>query len=222
MNLLENPVVQGIGRIADFIILNLLWILCSIPIITIGASTTALFTVMLKLVKNEEGYIAKGFLKAFKENFRQSTLIWLIFLAVGFVLVMDFSALKLMPVQMAAFMQILFLIMTALVICAAVYAFALQARFVNTVKNTLKNAVILVFARLPYTMLILALIILPIFVTFQSGQTLVIGLMLWMFVGVAAVVWLQSFVLRHIFKKLEEPVLAEDTESAEDTEQQIR
>lgn len=216
MNLFENPVVQAIGRIADFIILNLLWILCSIPIITIGASTTALYAVMLKLVKNEEGYIAKGFLKAFKENFRQSTLIWLIFLAVGFVLVMDFSALKLMPLQMAAFMQILFLIMACLVVCAAVYAFALQARFVNTVKNTLKNAVILVFARLPYTVLILALIVVPVIVTFLSERTLVIGLMLWMFVGVAAVVWLQSFLLRHIFKKLEEPVSAENVENREE------
>lgn len=219
MNLLENPVVQGISRVADFIILNLLWIFCSIPIITIGASTTALYTVMLKLVKNEEGYIVRGFFKAFKENFKQSTLIWLVFLVIGFMLVVDFSALRLMPVQMAAFMQILFLIMACLVICTAIYAFALQARFVNTVKNTLKNAVILVFARLPYTVLLLLLAVGPVVVTFRTGQTLAIGMLLWLFVGVALVTWLQSFLLRNIFKKLEQPAEAESTENAEGAEQ---
>ena len=54
-NWIDNPIMRGMGRLADFIILNLLWVVCSIPIITIGASTTALYTVMLKLVKNEEG-----------------------------------------------------------------------------------------------------------------------------------------------------------------------
>lgn len=215
MNLLENPIVQVISRITDFIILNLMWILCSIPIITIGASTTALYTVMLKIVKNEEGYIVKGFFKAFRENFKQSTLMWLIFLAVGFVLMIDFSALRLMPVQAASFMQILFLIMACLIICTMVYAFALQARFVNTVKNTLKNAVILVFAKLPYTVLILIVTVGPVFVTLWNGQTLIIGMLIWLFLGAAVVAWLQSLLLRHIFKKLEEPAEQEPEERSE-------
>ena len=85
-NLFDNPIMHGIGRIADFIILNLLWLVCSIPIITIGASTTALYTVMLKVVKNEEGYIARGFLKAFKENFKQSTLLMVVFVSLVILL----------------------------------------------------------------------------------------------------------------------------------------
>ena len=105
-NLFDNPVVNGIGRIADFVVLNLLWVLCSIPIITIGASTTALYTVMLKIVKNEEGYLVKGFFKAFRENFKQSTVIWLVFLALGIVLLVDFSALRLMSANVAGIMQI--------------------------------------------------------------------------------------------------------------------
>ena len=88
-NWIDNPIMRGMGRLADFIILNLLWVVCSIPIITIGASTTALYTVMLKLVKNEEGYIAKGFLKAFKENFKQATVIWLILLVAGLLIGFD-------------------------------------------------------------------------------------------------------------------------------------
>ena len=203
-NWIDNPIMRGMGRLADFIILNLLWIICSIPIITIGASTTALYTVMLKLVKNEEGYIAKGFLKAFKENFKQSTIIWLIFLLIGIIFVVDYSSLKLMPDKVAGALQILFLFMGALLVAASVYAFALQARFVNTVKNTLKNAVILVFAKLPFTVLIIILTIGPVLVTFLTPQTFVLGIVIWLFGGVALVSWLNSFLLRIVFKKLEE------------------
>lgn len=210
INWLENPIMQGIGRVADFIMLNLLWILCSIPIITIGASTTALYTVMLKLVKNEEGYIVKGFFKAFKENFKQSTVLELIFLVASTILIVDFTALRLMPGKLASAMWIFLVLMLCLLICTAVYAFSLQARFVNTVKNTLKNAVILVFAKLPFTALLLILTAGPVFVTFLSGQTLMIGFMVWLFGGVALVTWLQSFILRHIFKKLEEPQQEEE------------
>lgn len=203
-NLLDNPVMSAIGRAADFIILNLLWVICSLPVITIGASTTALYTVMLKVVKNEEGYIARGFFKAFKENFRQSTLIWLVFLLLGIILILDFMALRLMPAEAAGVLQVLFLVMGALLISGAVYAFALQARFINTVKNTLKNAAILIFARLPYTVLIMILTIGPVIATFLTVKTMLIGFTIWLFVGVALVAWLNSFLLRSIFRKLEE------------------
>ena len=203
-NWIDNPIMRGMGRLADFIILNLLWVICSVPIITIGASTTALYTVMLKLVKNEEGYIAKGFLKAFKENFKQSTIMWIIFLLISIVFAVDFASIKLMSDKIGGILQILFLFMGALLTAWMVYAFALQARFVNTVKNTLKNAMILVFARLPFTVLIIILTIGPVLATFLTVQTLVIGIMVWFFAGVSLVAWLNSCLLRFVFKKLEE------------------
>ena len=203
-NWIDNPIMRGMGRLADFIILNLLWVVCSIPIITIGASTTALYTVMLKLVKNEEGYIAKGFLKAFKENFKQSTIMWIIFLLISIVFVVDFASIKLMSDKIGGILQILFLFMGALLAAWMVYAFALQARFVNTVKNTLKNAMILVFAKLPFTVLIVLLTVGPVLMTFLTVRTLVIGVMVWFFAGVSLVAWLNSYLLRFVFKKLEE------------------
>ena len=64
----DSGIMRVLSKICDIVCLNVLWLVCSLPIITIGASTTALYTVMLKLVKNEEGYIFKGFLHAFKLN----------------------------------------------------------------------------------------------------------------------------------------------------------
>ena len=91
MNWTDNVVTRGLGKVADFMILNVLWIICSIPIVTIGAATTAMYSVMLRLVKDEEGYIVKGFFKAFKENFKQSTIMWLIYMVVGTIIFVDIN-----------------------------------------------------------------------------------------------------------------------------------
>lgn len=211
---MENPIIQGIGKIADFVILNLLWLVCSIPVITIGASTTALYTVTLKIVRNEEGYIARGFLKAFKENLKQSTAIWLIFLLADIILIVDLSAMRLLSGKIAAFLGVLLLIMGCLLLSAMIYAFGLQARFVNTVKNTLKNAVILVFARLPYTVLLLVVTIVPVMITFLTAQTLMIGFTIWVFIGVALVACMQSWIMRKVFDQLEKPEKAEEETKA--------
>lgn len=203
MNLAENLIIQGISRIADFVILNLLWLLCSIPLFTIGASTAALYTVMLKLVKNEDGYLVRDFLKAFKENFKKATALWLIFLVLGGILIVDFSSLKLLSEHTGSLLRIPLLIMTCLLTALYVYAFSLQARFENTVKNTLKNAVILLFAKLPYTLLILCISIVPVIITFMTTRTFAIGILYWLFIGFAMAAWLHSIILRHIFKELE-------------------
>ena len=96
-NWTDNVVMRALGKMGDMICLNVMWVICCIPIITIGASTTALYTVMLRMVKNEEGYIFRGFLKAFKSNFKQSTLIWLILLLLGIVWTVDFRVAGFMP-----------------------------------------------------------------------------------------------------------------------------
>ena len=90
-NLMDNVVTRALTKICDMICLNVIWLICCIPIVTIGASTTALYSVMLKMVKNEEGYIFRSFFKAFKENFRQSTVIWLLFVLVSVIWWIDFN-----------------------------------------------------------------------------------------------------------------------------------
>ena len=87
---MDSPVMRFLSRLCDLIILNLLCIVCCIPIITAGASITALFSVTLKMVKGEESYIAKGFFKGFKDNFKQATIIWLIVAAFGIFMYIDY------------------------------------------------------------------------------------------------------------------------------------
>ena len=91
---MDNGLFRALGKLADLMLLNILFLVCSLPIFTIGASFTAMYYVTLKLAENEEGYIARGFWKSFKQNFKQATIIWLILLFFGIVLVLDLLILK--------------------------------------------------------------------------------------------------------------------------------
>ena len=87
----DNPVWRFIGKLGDLILLNILWIVCSIPIVTAGAATTAVYYVTLKLVRDEnDGTIKKLFSIPLRRNFVQSTIIWVILLAAGALLAFDF------------------------------------------------------------------------------------------------------------------------------------
>ena len=81
--------MQGLNKMADLMILDLIALVCCIPIITIGASMTALHYMALKIVRNEEVYIVRGFWKSFKMNFRQATVIWLIQILVMLIMGLD-------------------------------------------------------------------------------------------------------------------------------------
>lgn len=198
-NWTDNPIMRGLSRICDFILLNLLWIVCSIPIITIGASTTALYAVMLKIVKNEEGYIAKGFLKAFKENFKESTILWLIVAAVGLLIGMDFQFSGAMGGIAQIIFQSIFMLFGFLWLCVFLYVFPLAARYENPIKNTLKNAFLISTAKLPYTLIMVIIMGGSVLLTFWNTKTLLIGIGLWGMIGVAVIAWLNSMVLRRVF-----------------------
>ncbi len=139
---LDGPVLQFINKIVYSVYLNILWFICCIPVITIGASTTALFYVTLKISKNEEGSITKAFFHSFKENLRQGTVIWLILLAFGIILGIDGYVLYHMR-----FENVFWTLCTAVFCVAAaayaiilMYIFPLLARFDNTIVAMFKNA----------------------------------------------------------------------------------
>ena len=86
---MDNKFFVFMGKVADLCLLNLVLILCCIPVVTAGASLTALYYVTMKMVRNEEAYIFRSFFKSFKQNFRQATVINLIMLVAALVLYLD-------------------------------------------------------------------------------------------------------------------------------------
>ena len=86
---MDSPVMRFLNRVGDLLILNILMIICCIPVITVGAAYTAMHYVILKMIRGEEGYLIKGFFKSFAGNFKQATVLWLIMLLVIAIYVGD-------------------------------------------------------------------------------------------------------------------------------------
>lgn len=141
----DNAVMQFITKIVYSVYLNILWFICCLPIVTIGASTTALFYVTMKMVRNEEGNITRNFFHSFKENFKQSTLVWLMLLALGIILGIDGYVLYHLRFENAFWTIITAIFAVAVVAYAIVmmYIFPLMARFRNTIPAMFKNSIIL-------------------------------------------------------------------------------
>lgn len=145
---MENPVMRTLSVVADLIVLNLLTILCGLPVVTIGASLTALNATVMKILRSEETAPAKDFFRAFRENLKKGSAMGLIFLLIFVVLYVDYLAAQtfipaLCPVIAA---------MALLTLTLGLYAFALLARYENTLRGTLKNALLLAVGYFPKTL----------------------------------------------------------------------
>ena len=155
----DNKFFQALGKLVDCMALSALWLVCSLPIVTFGASTSALYYAIHKSVRGNRGYMTKNFFHAFTKGFKQSTLSWLILLVVQIVLGMDayitFQTLK-TGNKMGVFFYF-FLIMIVFSIIWACYLFPYAARFEDGVKATMKNALLMMVIHLPWSLLILVL-----------------------------------------------------------------
>ena len=196
---MDSPVMRGLNRVADLMILNFLMIICCIPIITAGAAFTAMHYVLLKIVRGEEGYLIRGFFKSFKTNFKQATLIWLMMLLVVAVYVGDSLIFNYSSLEFPKALVIAVVIVAMLLLMMAVYVFPLQARFENSIKNTLKNALILAFVNLPRTILMMVCYAIPLVIAYLSDYALIFVFMF----GISAPTYAAVCLYSGIFKKLE-------------------
>ena len=196
----DNNFFAGISKVSDTIILNFLFVICSIPIVTIGASTTALYCVSMKSTRDEEVYAVKEFFKQFKQNFKESTIIWLILLLVASFIGLDFYMCSLMSNSMlSTAFKFIFTLIIIVIGFIVVYVFPLVARFENSIKNTLMNAVLMSIKHLPYTLIMLVLTLMPLgaFVLFGKYWGQIVFLDTCISFGVVA--YINSMLLNKIF-----------------------
>jgi uncharacterized membrane protein YesL len=209
----DNPVWRFIGKFGDLIILNILWMICSIPIFTIGASTTALYYVTLKLARNDDGYTIRSFFKSFKENFKQSTVIWLLMLLAGIILGVDLYFFARLYTGAQTFRTVMLTVFMALLIVYVAiftYIFPLQSRFVNNVKRTFFNAFFMSIRHLFHTigMIVIDVAILALaFLMVIPPLTMVMLLF-----GFPLIAFINSYILTPIFNKYMPKEEREDSE----------
>ena len=144
---LENGFFRGISKIVDCIFATLLWIIACLPIVTIGASTTALYYTVHKVIRLERGYLFHEFKHAFTSNFKKSTIIWIIMMCVGAFLGSDAYLTYQLRQQGDKVGNVFYLILLLLLLELIVFIFIFPyiARFEDNTKRVFKNAFFLSF-----------------------------------------------------------------------------
>lgn len=202
MNLLnENNIVHiFLNKIGDIVIANLLFILCCIPVVTIGPSLTALYHCMLRLVKGNDNGTVKTFFRAFKDNFIQSLLVWLAILASAFVLITNIRFLQSNASSLGKPLFYVSLGIAGLFVILALYVFPVIAAFANTTLNLVKNAFVFAFMHFPSTLVITVVSVLPMFMTYQDLKLMPVYACCWFFFGFALTAYINSFLFYRMFK----------------------
>lgn len=141
----DNKIMQFITKLVHACYLNVLWLICSLPVVTVGASTSALFAVSLKMVRDEEGDVTRAYFRAFKRNFRQATKVWIPLLLAGVLIVLDAYVLKRLSADSVGWtlLTALLYVAAAAYLIVLMYVFALIVTFENTVVRTILNALII-------------------------------------------------------------------------------
>ena len=196
-----NPVMEFLSKIFDLIILNVLFILGCIPLVTIGTSISALSHITLKIVKGEDPYIWSGFWKSFRQNFKQGTLIWGIFLLIFMFLKTDFSIIRLRPLPFFAIIRIFLWIICTITLSMFLYIFPIISHFVCTTKQAFKNALFMTFGYFPYTILLLIIPVFILFICSISQKIFASIIVICCICGCSFLSLLYSVILNHIFKK---------------------
>lgn len=197
----DSPLMEGLSKITDLVILNLLVLVCCLPIITAGAAFTGMHYVLLKMVRNEEGYIVRSFFKSFKENFLQATGMWLIFLAAGSVFALD---LRLTGgpdsgIQLPVLFRYLLIAGGIYIFMIYLYAFPLLSRYRNSVPGTMRNAAVLTAASFPRTVGMAAAVIALPFVILLFKPILPLLVLL----GFTGPGYICALLYNPVFKKIE-------------------
>jgi uncharacterized membrane protein YesL len=191
--------MQILGRITDLILLNLLFLITCLPVFTIGAAITALYTICFRLMREEYSGITKSYFKAFHANFKAATAAWGILLVIAVPAVYYLSR----TFQMEGVLQLTGLLFAMILLVALMmgsYAFPWISQFDNSVTQSLTNSLILSVSRLPRTAAILAINLMPVIVLFINADLFIQISFLWIALYFAAAAYMNTGLLWHVFK----------------------
>lgn len=200
---LDGRLFKFLSKAVDLVILNFLFLLFCIPIITIGASVTALYSVLIKMVRDEDKYIVKSFILSFKRNFPQSTIVWFVMLAAGFLLLVNIIFLGNLSGVPKIFFASMLIIFGFVYLCILLFIFPYMARYKDTIKKSLLNSLLIGLSNFPYLLLLLILTVVPVIFVFSSSIGFLSGVYFGTFGGFALFAFFYSYIFRKAFSKYE-------------------
>ena len=195
---LDSPIMRGLSRLADLMMLNFYFLVTCIPIFTIGAALTAMYTVTFRFNTEREEGVTRSYFRAFRENFRQATGLWLLALLCMGLSFFDALFFYTRPGALR-FLTVIFGLLFVVAAMVSAYAFPLLSQFENTTKGTIRNAFLMSVGFLPRTLVICVLNLLPfglllmdLILFFQVG-------FVWFVLYFASAAYVNTILLRKIF-----------------------
>lgn len=146
MNKWTEKILPICDKIGDLFFLNILYIICCIPIVTIGTATAALYSLTLQMTEKKESYIAKAFLQNCKIHFKTATIIWLLFLLFICTFYFDYYYIGLLPSAAGYVFGILITVIFMILLCISSWLFPTISLCSASVAHTLKSACISCFS----------------------------------------------------------------------------
>lgn len=194
----DSPIYEFLRRFVDVVKLNFLWLIFSLPIVTMGAASVAVYTVTLKMTEDNEGYVGREFIKAFKANLKQGIILGLITLAASFVVYLNLSlffAIESNPLPLliiGIFAGVYFLL-------SLLYAYPLTARYQNSLRNNLNNSFRISTKYIGRTLFLILIIAFIVIVCLYNSTTIFFGIL----IGPTFIMFTISSFSLHIFKKID-------------------
>ncbi|MGN0642370.1 MAG: YesL family protein [Huintestinicola sp.] len=195
---IDSPLYKFMQRLWDVIKLNFMWLLFSIPVVTIGCSTIAAFSVALHMTDDTEGDIIRDFFKAFKANIKQGILMTFITLISVYAVYLDFQLYN-APENGSLPFLIIGIFTAYLLTFSLLYVYPLLARYENSIGNSLKNSFRLGMKFFGRTILLVLLLAVEFVLIFWNLTTMFVGLL----IGPACVIYTISGTALYIFKETE-------------------
>ncbi len=192
----DSPFYKFISKLWDIVQLNFLWLLCCIPVVTAGASTVAACSVALKMAEDTEGYIARSFFKAFRENLKKGIPLGLLTLVAAYAVYLDFQFWN--ATESVGFL-IMGMIAAVVFIMGLLYAYPLMARYENTFVKTLKNSYDISVKYFLRTLMMVFILALEIVLFLWNTTLMLIGL----FVGPAILIYTVCAFAIRLFRLIE-------------------
>lgn len=200
---LDNPVMQFLSRIFDLVVLNVIFLVFCIPVVTAGASLSGLYYVSLKIVRGEEPYIWRNFFKGFRQNFKQGTFIWILMLLAAVLLRMDFQIINSRDTAVFAVVRVLLWVIIGVLFCVFLYIFPVISHFVCSTKQAFKNAALMMIGFLPYTAAMLAVCGVILYLCTVSAKTFAMVIAVGGLCGYSALAFTFCIFFDRIFRRYE-------------------
>jgi len=191
----NSPVIAFLNKMTDLILLNILWILCCLPIITAGAATTAMYYVCITSIRLGDGYVVRRFFESFRKNFKQVTPVYLAITAAGLMLAADMFFWMRQGGMFGKGMLMISGAVALILFLLVLWIFPVFAKFSGTIRNLLKNAAAFAIGYLPYT----AVVFLITGLVFYANYVSVIANGIMFFIGFALLAYVQSFFFYRVF-----------------------